>query len=185
MTSEPDMKLRSSALALLLVVGTASSADLLACGDKFLITGRGTRFQRATPPRKPASILVYASPASNLLRALPNMPIDTALRQAGHRSTWVSTEEGLEKALLRGGWDLVLVDAAESGIVSSRLQGDSAPVLLRVVYGTTRTEFQHAKKQYRSVLRAPTKNRAFLDTIDEALSLRLRPAPKPAGKTTT
>lgn len=179
------MKFRCVGLALLLVAGPTASADLLGCGDKFLVMGRGTRFQRAGAPRKPGAILVYASPASNLPRALANTPVDAALRQAGHRATVVSTAEELDTALRAGGWDLVVVDLVESEAVSSRLRGDSAPVLLRVAYNATRTEFRQAKKQYKSLVKSPTRNQAFLDEIDEALSLRQRPAARPTGKTAT
>lgn len=177
------MKMRSAALALLLVAGMMTSGNLLACGDKFLVMGRGLRLERAVP-RKPAAILVYASSASNLTRTLPNIPIETALRKAGHRPTSVASEDELDKALRLGGWDLVLVDVAESGTVSGRLRGHSVPVLLRVVHNATRTEFKQAKRQYEAVLKSPTRSQAFLDSIDEALLLRIRPRPIPGAKTT-
>jgi hypothetical protein len=176
------MKLRAPALALLLVSGTAISGDLLACGDKFLVVGRGTRFRRASVPRPSAAILVYANPASNLPVALANVPVEATLSKAGYRPTTVSSSEEFARALRRGGWDLVLVDFAESHSLSGRVPGDDAPAVLPVMYNPTRTEWKQARRQYPSVLRSPTKTQAFLDTVDEALSLR-PPKPKPGVKT--
>ncbi len=167
--------------ALLWLAGIAAS-DVLACGDKFLVAGRGSRFQRASVPRVPATILVYANPASNLPAALANLPVEDTLRKAGYRPTSVGSAGEFDKALREGGWDLILVDMAESRAVSGRAHGEAVPVVLPVVYNPTRTEWKEAKKQYPSVLRSPTKTQAFLETIDEALSSR--PQGKPAGKIT-
>ncbi len=174
------MKLRAPALALLLISGTAICGDLLACGDKFLVVGRGTRFRRASIPRSPAAILVYANPASNLPVALANVPVEATLSKAGYRPTTVSSAEEFDRALRRGGWDLVLVDVAEGRDLNGRVPADNAPAVLPVVYNPTRMEWKQARRQYPAVLRSPTKTQAFLDTVDEALSLR---RPKPGIKT--
>jgi hypothetical protein len=175
--------MRSAAVALLLVAGSLLTGDLLACGDKFLVVSRATRFQRASVPRQPAAILVYANPASNLPAALANVPVEATLRKAGYRPTSVASADEFDRALSQGGWDLVLVDVAESQALRGRVHGDSAPAVLPVVYNPTRTEWKQVKTQYPSVLRSPTKTQAFLDTIDEALSLRPVPLLKPGDKT--
>ena len=176
------MKARSMFAGLLLLYGAPTSEPLLACGDKFLVVGRGTRFQRASVPRAPAAILIYANPASNLPSALDNVPVETTLRKAGYRPTSVVTSDELEMALRQGGWDLILVDVNEDETVSRRVRGDNAPVVLPVVYNPTNAQWKQAKQQYPSVLRSPTKTQVFLDTIDEALSSRSASA-KPPAKT--
>ena len=55
------------------------SGDLLACGDKFLIAGRGTRYQRPKSARA-ASVLIYANPSTTLPAALSNMKVDSVLK---------------------------------------------------------------------------------------------------------
>jgi len=45
------MSKRLYAAGLLLLIGVSSGDILLACGDKFLISSRGTRFQRAAVAR--------------------------------------------------------------------------------------------------------------------------------------
>jgi hypothetical protein len=166
------MKTRVVAAALLLLAGTGNSQPLLACGEKFLMGSRGTRFQRAAPARSPASILVYANPALSLSRALANVPFDATLRKAGYKPTVVSSAEAFDSALGRGGWDLVVVDVADSPSVSGRAQGAKAPIVLPVMFNATGAELAAAKKQHRVILKAPTKNQSFLDAIDDALALR-------------
>lgn len=162
-------KLLVAALLVLSVAGT----DLLACGDKFLVVSRGTRFQRAAIVRQPANILVYANPSSTLPKALEKAEVDETLRKAGYRPTSVSDPRELDQALRKGGWDLVVADLADGTVVRGRLQGGGkAPMVLPVVYRATGSEIAQAKKDYPRVLKGPVKSQAFLEAIDDALALR-------------
>ena len=150
-----------------------AGADLFACGDKFLVVSRGTRFQRATIARQPANILVYANPSSTLPKALEKADVDETLRKAGYRPTTVSDPVALDQALRRGGWDLVLADLADGGAVRGSLSGKAAePMVLPVVYRGTGGEVAQAKKDYQRVVKGPIKSQAFLEAIDDALALR-------------
>jgi len=166
------MNTRIIAAALLLLASTGSSDPLLACGEKWLMGSRGTRFHRPAPARH-AAILVYANPALNLPRALANVPFEATLRKAGYRPTVVTSPEALSSALGQGGWDLVLADVSDSQAVSSRTQNAKAPpIVLPLMYNATGAELAAAKKQYQRILKAPTKNQSFLDAIDDALALK-------------
>ncbi len=173
------MKIRIIAAAILVLAGFAAGTDLQACGDKFLVVSRGTRFQRAGV-RTSATILVYANPASSLPKMLENLPIEATLRKAGYLPTSVTTPEALDKALAGGHWDLVLTDVADTKDVGGRIHGDKGPVVLPVVYNMTGAELAKAKKQYLCILKSPTKSQSFLDAIDEALALK--PQAKAGGK---
>jgi hypothetical protein len=164
----------------LLLGAAATGRDLVACGDKFLIVGRGTRFQRASA-RTTASILVYANPTSNLPKALANLPVDATLRKAGYKPTTVTSSADLDEALGHGGWDLVLADVADSPALTGRLHGDT--VVLPVIYNATGSELAQARKLYAQVLKSPTKNQSFLDAIDDALAARARARAKSGSKT--
>ena len=177
------MKRRVFSSALLLIVCMAVRADLGACGDKFLVVSRNTRYKRASAPRTSAVILIYANPNSNLPRALANVPFDATLRKVGYKPTSVATAEDFDRALEQGSWDLILVDEAEGRSVVGRLKSGASTIVLPVFYNATKAELNQAKKQYPLVLESPTKNQAFLDTIDEALELKPR-ATTGAAKTT-
>jgi CheY-like chemotaxis protein len=156
-----------------LIMAGAGAADLLACGDKFLMVSRGTRYQRAALARN-AAILVYANPTTSVQKALGSTPLDLALRKAGYKATLVTGADELDKALRQGGWDLVVADLADSAALRSRLQGSGAPVVLPVAYNATTTQVAQAKKDYQRVVKAPVKSQAFLEAIDDALAQRER-----------
>jgi DNA-binding NtrC family response regulator len=130
---------------------------------------RSTRFQRAPVPAS-ASILIYANPALNLPKALANIPFDATLRKAGYRPTTVTSQQELESSLRRGGWDLVLVDLADSSAVSKRAADSRSPVVLPVVFNATNSELAAAKQQHPRILKAPMKNQSLLDAIENALA---------------
>ena len=97
----------SGAVAL---VGIMMSGDLLACGDKFMMLSRGTRYQRPKNFRA-ASVLIYADPSA----ALGRSKIESILKSEGHRSTAVQSFEQLSAILTGGRFDVILAagDTAE------------------------------------------------------------------------
>ena len=175
------MSTRFLAVGLVLLVATGSGGAVRACGDKFLVSRGGTRFQRAAVARKPATILIYSNPASEVHSGLAGMAVDATLTKAGYRPTTVATSDELDKALLRGGWDLVLVGMADAAATVKRLQGDRAPAVLPVVSGPA-SAAKETSKLYPVVLKAPAKSHSFLSAIDEALARRPKPQAKSTGK---
>jgi hypothetical protein len=159
--------------ATLVLLTSISSVNILpACGDKFLATSRGTRYQLAPALRKPAAILIYTNPASVVSNALAGVPMDATLRSVGYRPTTVGTPAEFEKALNRGAWDLILVGLADSGAVSKRVRSNAG--VLPIVINATAAEMKQTKKQYPVVLKAPIKSQTFLAAIDEALAARTK-----------
>ncbi len=164
--------MKKQVLVVGLLVLAGAGQDLLACGDKFLVSSRGTRFQRAAVARRPANILVYVNPSSTLPKALEKVMVDDTLRKAGYRPTSVTATTDLEQALKQGGWDLVLADLGDSAALRTRLQGNNAPMVVPIVYNATGSEMAQAKKDYQRVLKGPFKSQAFLEAIDDAVALR-------------
>jgi hypothetical protein len=103
----------SGAVAVLAVM---TSGDLLACGDKFMMLSRGTRYQRPKNFRA-ASVLIYADPSA----AVGRSKIESILKSEGHRSTAVQSFEQLSAVLAGGRFDVILT------------AGDSAPSVERLV----------------------------------------------------
>ena len=166
------MKRTLLAVGILVLYGIGSG-ELLACGDKFLVASRGTRYQRADQARRGASILVYMHPTSTIPKAFERVSED-ATKKAGYSVTRVSNANELEQALRQGGWDVLLADLADSPAVRGRVQssGSDAPLLVPVAYGVTGTEIAQAKKEYQRVLKGPIKTYAFLAAMDDVLALR-------------
>jgi len=154
----------------LIATVAAGSVDLGACGDKFLVSSRGTRHQQAPAVRKPAAILMYTNPASEVTKALASVPVDATLRSVGYRPTVVGTPAEFEKALSQGGWDLILVGLADAEAARKRVQSNAGVV--PVVVNATAAEMKQTRQKYPFVLSAPTKSRTFLAVVDEALAYR-------------
>jgi len=97
--------------SLLAIVVMLAGADLLACGDKFLVGSRGTRYQRPKNARI-ASIVIYADPSSET-RGAPAR-VQSMLKSQGHSTTTATTLEQLSAILKAGTFDVVVVasDAA-------------------------------------------------------------------------
>ena len=85
--------MRACALALFVsaMVLQQGTPDLQACGDKFLLVGRGAKFRQAYAAVYPASILVFASPQRSAAKAIRDPRLQTDLKTAGHASRWCKT----------------------------------------------------------------------------------------------
>jgi hypothetical protein len=172
--------LRATAATLTLCL-LCPGAGLLACGDKFLVLSRGTRFERAPSARKHAAILVYAAPSSRMTDVMSRLSVDAMLRKAGYQPQSVASADQFESELRRGGWDLVLVDLADAPAVAARAGGGAAPLVVPVALGATRTEVSLAKRRFARVIAAPTRGQAFVDAVDDALALRQKTRTARAG----
>ena len=118
---------RCGVLVLMLVVGMG--ADLFACGDKFLVGGRGTRYQRPKNARA-ASVLIYADPASATAAAIKKAKVESLLKLEGHRATRVETMDQLSTILSSGRYDVILTaDSASAGVQRLLTSPDAAVVV--------------------------------------------------------
>jgi hypothetical protein len=171
-TSGGDMKIWLRGAAVVLLGCITTSEPLLACGEKFLMRSRGTRFQRPAPARTAASILVYLNPSLNLPKALAKVPVDATLSKVGYRLTTVTGQDEFTRALDRGGWDLVVVDVADTPAVTTRAQSADSINVLPVAFNPTRDELAAARTQHGRILKGPVKSQAFLEAVDDALAAK-------------
>lgn len=165
------MKARLPFACLMLLLGMSSTGVFLACGDKFLVASRGTRYQKAPAKRDPHSILIWSNPASEMPKALAGVPVDDTLRKVGYKPTTVASPSDFDSALSRGGWDLVILGAGDAPAVSKRLPKDS-PALLPVAVNLTDRQLKQARMEYDVVLKGPAKKDSFLNAVDQALAHR-------------
>ena len=137
-------------LVVLLAIGM--TGDLIACGDKFLVAGRGTRYQRPKTARA-ASVLIYADPASAVAASLKKAKVESILKLEGHRATRVQSLEELSAIVSSGRYDVILTATSDSAYVQRLVQTsrDAATVL---------------------AVDDLMKNRSLLQAIDTAVSQR-------------
>jgi hypothetical protein len=93
---------------------TALTPALQACGDKFLMVGRGAKFQRVYASINPGRVLIYARPATNNKAAIRDPQLHKALRQAGHSVSVIEDWTLFEQAMKTVPVDVVLVDVSEA-----------------------------------------------------------------------
>ena len=164
--------MKAKLFIILVLWGASGVNELLACGNKFLVPSRGTRFGKVAIDRQDAAILVYATPSSGVARAMGDIPVETVLVQAGYMPTRVTDPDELNQALAQGGWDLVLADLDASDNLRWQLEGAEGPTVVPVLYEPTKSDMQQARKDYGSALKAPFKSQRFLETIDDAVAMR-------------
>jgi hypothetical protein len=160
--------MKGKPILVLVLWGLLAASDVFACGNKFLVASRGTRFGKVAVARQDATILVYANPDSTMPRAMAKVPIETVLVEAGYQPTIVADPDEFNQALRQGEWDLVLADLNDSDAVRERM-GDAAPMVVPVLYEPTKSDMQLAKQEYESVIKAPVKSQRFLESVDEAV----------------
>lgn len=145
-------------------VGLLAAADLSACGEKFLVAGRGTRYQRPKNFRA-ASVLIYANPSSSLDAALRKLPVETILKREGHRATVVVSADQLSAILASGKFDVLLADSGDAAAVETLLaKSPDAPALVAVCL-----KGQEKAAVEKCSLKAPPKERSLLEAIDRAV----------------
>jgi hypothetical protein len=171
MTPNSNITRRMTGGVLLLMVLMGVRGDLFACGDKFLVVSRGTRFDHPAA-RLAARILIYAKPGTGMATSLGNGPVEATLSKAGYLPTTVTSPQALERELATGEWALVLADLADVQDVRARFHVATSPMLLAVFDNPSGDAMKAAKKQYQHVLKMPAKSRALLDAIDEALAVK-------------
>jgi hypothetical protein len=158
--------------ALLAAIALCAGEDALACGDKFLVAGRGTRYQRPKDARA-ASVLIYADPASGLPAALKGVSVDSVLQKVGHRATTVETLEQLSAILAGGRYDVILAASNAVAALEKLLgKGPDAPVVVALCIPGSNPEPADAAKASACGLKAPPKPRSLLEAIDRAVAQR-------------
>lgn len=118
------MSMRRRFGALVIILAVAMTGDLFACGDKFLVGGRGTRYQRPRNARA-ASVLIYVDPASAVGASLKKAKFESLLKLEGHRATKVQTLDQLSTVMSSGRFDVILTANNDSASVQRLLA--SAP----------------------------------------------------------
>ncbi len=163
-----------------ILLGLALASDLLlegreagACGDKFLVIGRGARQQRAQGAVQRASILLYRDAQGDLESALTQQKVETHLRLAGHTLRWVESPSELAERLASGRYDIVLAPLSEVAVLEPMVgSGPTRPFLLPVIHNPTGEELSAAEAEFSCVMRSPSTNKHYLAVIDEAMVLR-------------
>jgi len=150
-----------------LVLSLWTSAQ--ACGDKFLIVGRGIRYDRAYAAIHPGSILIYRN--RNFEDPKAGTELESALRKAGHTVQTVDDVTKLDSTLKNGRFDLVVLNLADTPLLEQQIvSSPSSPAVLPIIYNRTGTELTAASQKYDCILKATGKKSDVLTVVDEAMA---------------
>lgn len=160
-------------VALALAAATLTPA-LQACGDKFLMVGRGAKFQRVYASVHPGRVLIYARPSADAKAAIRDPQLHKALRQAGHSVSVIEDWSLLEQALKSVPVDVVLVDVDEAEKLQRVVTGSpSSPEALYVASPSAPPALQ---KQFMCKLKASDRSVRFLDEVENVMKGRAKRA---------
>ncbi len=167
-----------------IAVLTACSGALGACGDKFLVTSRGTRFERAGFVRPRAQILLLALPSTTVADSVQGLSVDRALSKVGYVPTVVTVREGVSQALATR-WDVVVMDLADRDAVLAGLgQHDSGgavrPALVALAGEVPGEAVRQGRRDLDDVVRRPKRSGTIVDAVDQVLYDRLLAAKRRA-----
>ena len=145
-----------------------------ACGDKFLMVGRGVSFHHAYAAIYRASIVVYADPRRGAAKAIRDARFQSDLKLAGHRVSLVESDAALAHALESDRIDLILTDVADADRMSKQAAtAPSAPTVLPVMYEPTKEEAKDIEARYHCQLKSSDRLDRYLSTIDDAMKGRV------------
>lgn len=150
---------------------SATWSPVAACGDKFLLVGRGVRFQRAYAAVHPANILIYARASTDPDRAIRDPQFHKTLRQAGHQVSVIEDATLFQHALGLSSFDIVLADLTEAPTIDALVATALArprPLYVEYPKGSTKA----LASQFMCELKAGDRATRFLDRIEEEMKAR-------------
>ncbi len=176
------MKTRVLLAALLMWMTAGATGDLLACGTKFLVPGRGIRFQRTASERQASTLLIYAPPASALSATLARLRIEPLMRKAGYRPVVATTRDELTRSTAGKTWDIVVVDIGDGAALKRQLTPEPLH-LIAVAQKGTNIQMALARAEFPLLMQSPSRAQDFLDVIDNAGVCAVEDHARAGGKT--
>jgi len=162
-----------AAAVVCLAVGCLGSEAVSACGDKFLLLGRGMRFQRAYAAIHQARILLVVPSKSVKVAAVRDPRLKSALENAGHKVKVVQAAK-LAEALAGGSqYDIILAGRDDAmGIPGSLPAGSGRPSVIGVLEDPGAADVAASRLALDAVLKTPQPLPDILRVFDVVMAAR-------------
>lgn len=160
------MRMTSAALGLMAIGASLLPAEATACGDKFLVIGRGAK--RVQKAHHPASIALYLRTGSSLPAEAKEMRLEKTLKQAGHKVVLIPDETALREAMASRRLDFVIADPGDARGLARDWPGADGPQIVPVARGDAE---RIAPSDYPLVIRSG-KSLSYLSALDAAMARR-------------
>jgi hypothetical protein len=171
------MKFRIVMLLAAAVVLQLGAESLQACGDKYLLNGRGAKFKQAYAAIYPASVVIFARPQRGSAKEIRDPRLLADLKQAGHRVAVVEDERALTRTLEAERVDVVLTDGADADQLTTQAATIATrPKVLPVLFKATKTEQKTFETRYQLYLSSSAGSIRFLSAIDDVMKARKKKA---------
>lgn len=168
---------------LVAIAALQTGADSLqACGDKFVLVGRGAKFRQAYAALYPASIVVFAQPLRGSSKAIRDPKLHADLKLAGHHVAVAEDEKALARTLESERVDVVLTDAADADRVAANVgTAPGKPAVLPVMFEPSKEEAKAIESRYQVRLTNSDRSLKYLSAIDDAMKARAQERKKKAS----
>jgi hypothetical protein len=161
--------------ALVLAVGALISTAGFACGDKLILTILNPRFRQINESPRPASILAYTPRNSPVAEVVRELERQSAGKRVGVTFHSFDDDARLDEVLRAQNYDLLLVDAGDADKLEREARSvPSKPVIVPVVYQSSKAAAAEAEKKFHCVLTAPNSPSHYLSAIDRAMDFKLK-----------
>jgi hypothetical protein len=162
-------------VALVLALGGLIATTAFACGDKLMLTIGNLRFRQLNESSRPASILAYTPRNSPVAEVVKELERQSAGKRVGVTFHSLDDPARLDEVLRAQNYDLLLVDAGDADKLEREARSvPSRPVVLPVVYQSSKAAAAEAEKKFHCVLTAPNSPGHYLLAIDRAMEFRLK-----------
>lgn len=168
--------MRKLVMALLLLATAALTVSAaFACGDHLMLLARGARFGQVFRHAHAVSILAYTRQNSSVPAVVRDLELQPALKEAGDKLQAVEDRTALNEALRTGKYDVLLADVTDAEVLKEQVRtAPSTPIVLPVVFESTKAEETAVGKKFQCVLKAPGKADHYMAAIDKAMELKLK-----------
>jgi len=123
----------------------------------------------------PAAILAYVPQSSALSDVVRDIESQSAAKHVGHKVRAVVNSAQLEEALQSERYDVLLTEAVVADDIQQRARlSPSMPVVLPVVFKSTRAEANAIEKSFHCLMKAPASPNNYMTAIDEAMALKVK-----------
>ena len=165
-------------LTLVLGVGALLATTAFACGDKLMLTIGNLRFRQINGPAHPASILAYTPGDSAVASVVKDLERQSAGMRTGLTFYSLDDPARLDSELKARKYDVLLVDASDADNLEREAQSvPSMPVVLPVVYRSSKASAAAVEKKFHVVLKAPNSPDRYLSAIGQAMEFKLKAHP--------
>lgn len=164
--------MRRALVAFLLAapVASALAPDAQACGDKFMVLGRGVR-QRIPKAKHPSAVVVYARPGSASAAAVRAANLEAVLAKAGHRVSDALSAEELAAALRNGG-TVVVAGLADVEAAADQVRAVAPHARVVPLVDKKRDDQKAARARFPHAIVVPGAPAAYVKSVDGAMETR-------------